>query len=161
MYRQFKVRLDKFKGSLFPDLISKWNSLDDEHKQIVELSEFKDKVVGKVRSNPLYYYGSRKANVIHSQLRMHCSNLKAHLVELHVSDDPLCICANDNEDNEHFLLNCPLYYTNRLKLMQIVSQFSHFNLDILLYGDDNLELEDNCKIFEAVQQYIIDSERFI
>ena len=71
--------------------MSKWNELDNDTKLITNLEEFTDKVINKVNSNPLYYYGSRKANIIHSQLRTHCSDLKAHLVELHVSYDPMCV----------------------------------------------------------------------
>ena len=112
---QFKMRTEKFKKSFFPDCISKWNALSENTKQILDLEDFKETVVNKTNANPLYYYGSRKANVIHSQLRMHCSNLKAHLVGLHVSDDPSCICSTGVEDNQHFFLDCPLYYTYRLK----------------------------------------------
>ena len=96
-------------NSFFPDLIMKWNNIDDEVKMIADIDEFKAKVVNKVSSNPLFYFGSRKCNIIHSQLRMHCSNLNAHLVELHVLSDPMCICGLDKEDNNHFFFHCPLY----------------------------------------------------
>ena len=101
-YRQYKTRTEKFKGSLFPDLIRLWNNLDAEMKLISDIAVFKAKVIGKVESNPLFYFGTRKANIIHSQMRMHCSNLKSHLVELHVTDDPMCTCGMGVEDNEHF-----------------------------------------------------------
>ena len=159
-YRQFKIRLTKFKNSFFPDLIYKWNSMDDEVKLIEDITEFKDKVVNKVNSNPLFYFGSRHCNIIHSQLRMHCSNLKAHLVELHVIEDPICICGLGNEDTEHFFFHCPLYHQCRLKLMQYVNIHSTFKLNTLLYGDDNLDIETNCKIFQAVHDFIKESKRF-
>ena len=92
---------------------------------------------------------------------MHCSNLKAHLFELHVSDDPECICSNGIEDNYHFFLDCSLYYTNRLKLQNIVNNTQgQFTLDTLLYGDTNLDFHQNCIIFEAIHDFIINSGRF-
>ena len=91
---------------------------------------------------------------------MHCSSLRAYLVELHVLHDPACICGFENEDNDHFFLHCPLYHEGRLKLMNHVNRFSTFELDILLFGDNNLDVETNCKIFQAVHEYITDSKRF-
>ena len=67
---------------------------------------------------------------------------------------------NGVEDNEHFFLNCPLYYTYRLKLINIVNELGNFTLEILLYGDENLDTEQNCIIFQAVHGYIMDSGRF-
>ena len=91
---------------------------------------------------------------------MHCSNLRAHLVELHVIHDPVCICGFENEDSDHFFFHCPLYHDCRLKLMNSVIRFSNVELNILLYGDDDLDLETNCKIFQAVHDYITESKRF-
>ena len=69
---------------------------------------------------------------------MHCSNLNGHLAGLHVIDDPTCICLSGAEDNK----------------------LGNFTLEILLYGDDNLDNEQNCIIFQAVHDYIMDSGRF-
>ena len=49
---------------------------------------------------------------------------------------------------------------NRAKLMYTVNQLTVFDLNILLYGNDNLKFEENCIIFKAVHDYIIGSERF-
>ena len=35
-----------------------------------------------------------------------------------------------------------------------------FTLEALLFGKDTLSLEENCKIFEAIQKFIIQSGRF-
>ena len=42
-----------------------------------------------------------------------------------------------------------------------IRDICNINLDTLLFGSDDLELRDNQKIFEAVQEYIKSSERFI
>ena len=65
----------------------------------------------KVKPNELYYYGNRSTNIKHAQLRMKCSRLNAHLYNLHVVDSPGCSCGHDIEDNNHYLLICPLYHT--------------------------------------------------
>ena len=33
---------------------------------------------------PLYYYGKRKFNIIHARLRMKCSEVTAHLYNMHI-----------------------------------------------------------------------------
>ena len=112
-------------------------------------------------SNPLYNYGERKCNIIHAQLRMQCSNLKAHLLALHVIDDPICTCHTGIEDTAHFFLHCPLYYTYRLDLMNTVNSVSYFEINVLLYGDMELDLEANKHIFQAEHTYIKSSGRFV
>ena len=91
---------------------------------------------------------------------MHCSNLNFHVFELHVIDDPLCFCGTGVEDSEHFFMKCPLYHTSRQRLIQIITDISVFNIDVLLFGDENLDIEQNCVIFDAVHEYILQSERF-
>ena len=99
-------------------------------------------------------------NVIHAQLRMNCSNLNAHLHNLHVIDSPACVCSHSIEDTAHFFLYCPLYYTQRLALQNIVSRYTEFKLETLLFGDTNIDNEDNITIILAVHDYIKNLERF-
>ena len=108
----------------------------------------------------LFYIGIRKFNVIHAQLRMNCSNLNAHLHNLHVIDSPACVCSHSIEDTAYFFLYCPLYYTQRLALQNIVSRYSEFKLETLLFGDTNIDNVDNITIILAVHDSIKNSERF-
>ena len=159
--RQFPCRTEKFKKSLLPDCINMWNDIDDELRSIVDYDEFKSKLPPcNGRSCELYNYGQRKFNVIHSQLRMKCSNLKAHLTSLHVIDDPTCICNNGIEDSFHFFLSCPLYNNDRRTLVDRISVITNATIDIILYGDSEKSLEENQEIFCAVHQYIESSNRF-
>ena len=59
-----------------------------------------------------------------------------------------------------FFFYCPLYYTQRLALQNIVSRLTEFKLETLLFGDKNLDNADNITIILAVQDYIKDSKRF-
>ena len=91
---------------------------------------------------------------------MNCSNLNANLHSLHATDSPACVCSHREEDTAHFFLDCPLYYVQRLALRNTVLRFSHFRLETLLYGDDNLDYETNVVIVLAVHEFIKDSEKF-
>ena len=102
-----------------------------------------------------------KENIIHAQLCMQCSDLKAHLLALHVIDDPICRCGTGIEDTSHFFLYCPLYYAYRLNLINSVNAVSQFEINVLLYGDNDLDLESNKQIFSAVHDYIKASGRFV
>ena len=79
--------------------------------------------------------GVRKFHVIHAELRINCSNLNAHVHSLHVIDSRACVCSHSIEDTTHFSFYCPLYYTQRLVLQNIVLRYTDFKLEILLFGD--------------------------
>ena len=112
--RQYHCRTEKLKNSVIPSSINDWNKLGSDIRAITGANEFCKKVSpGLRKSMDLYNYGKRKLNVIHAQMRMCCSNLKAHLYLLHVVDDPLCVCSQGVEDNEHFFFVCPLYVVLR------------------------------------------------
>ena len=108
----------------------------------------------------LFYIGIRKFNILHTQLRLNCSNLNAHLYGLHVVDAPTCACSHKFEDTAHFFLDCPLYCTERLRLRNIVNRYTEFKLKTLLFGDGNIDYECNVSIVQAVHEFIRDSKRF-
>ena len=157
---QYRCRTEKYYRSLFPDIIRKWNNLDEILKAQPSYSVFKNLITAHEKCSKLYYIGSRKVNIIHAQLRMNCSNLNAHLYGLHVIDSPACLCSHSIEDNVHFFFDCPLYSNQRLVLRQTVAQFTDFNLETLLFGDDDLEFQDKVTIILAVHEFIKDSDRF-
>ena len=91
---------------------------------------------------------------------MNCSNLSAYLYSLHVVNSPACICSHTTEDTAHYSLDCPLYYAQRMILRNVVTRYTQFNLEILLYGDSDIHHDRNAVIVHAVHDYIRDSERF-
>ena len=99
-------------------------------------------------------------NVIHAQMRMSCSKLNAHLFLLHVKDSPSCNCGLDVEDNNHFLLYCPLYVNIRQRLFHAIINFTEISEEVLLYGNSMLSCKENTRLFLAVHCYIKDSNRF-
>ena len=127
---------------------------------IVDFDTFKNTVIESKKRDELYNYGDRKWNIIHSQIRLICSNLNAHLFALHVLDEPICSCGFDVEDNSHFFFSCPLYQTDRQILFNEINKICDVSLDILLYGHEDLSLDENQKIFSHVHKYIKNSNRF-
>ena len=82
--RQLRSKSVKFSKTLIPHCIDLWNNLDDEVRNIVDFDTFKNTVIESKEKDELYKFGIRKWNIIHAQLRLHCSNLNARLVSLHV-----------------------------------------------------------------------------
>ena len=132
----------------------------DEFKTIDDFELFKSRTCADSMINTLYYIGERKVNIVHAQLRMYCSDLKAHLKLLHVIDDPNCNCQMGVEDTHHFFFICPLYHTYRLKLAYEVNKVSAFTLHNILYGDNTKDHVTNVQIFNAVHEFIKESGRF-
>ena len=92
---------------------------------------------------------------------MGCSKLKYDLCfKLHVVDDPPCACGAPFEDAYHFFFNCPLYDDIRLDLLTSVTSVTICNLSNLLYGNNDLDLDQNKVIFDAVHLFIKQSLRF-
>ena len=70
---------------------------------------------------------------------MNCGNLSAHLYSLHVVNSPAWICSHTAEDTAHYFLDCPLYYTQRMILRNVVTRYTQFDLKVLLYGDSGID----------------------
>ena len=104
---------------------------------------------------------------------MHFSALNEHRFK-HAFDclSPVCFCGKDNENNEHFLLHCPLYDVLRRDLFDQLSDVpgldvtSINNMDDdalchrLLFGDPSLGTIENRVILEATILFIKNSGRF-
>ena len=71
-----------------------------------------------------------------------------------------CVCGHMVEDAFHYFMACTRYIALRMNLITNVIQFSDLNIKTFLYGNPNISIDDNCKIFDAVQRFIIDSNRF-
>ena len=147
--------------SVFPSVILLWNNLDMSFKEKPTLSSFKLSLKDKVKRKEILYYGQRWPSIHHSRMRLGCSLLKAHLFNnLHVIDNEACACGHISESVSHFLLSCPLFVLQRAAMIRSVSRVSACTVDILLNGNSTLSLEENKIIFDAVHNYIIQTERF-
>ena len=70
------------------------------------------------------------------------------------------IYSHTAEDTAHYFLDCPLYYAQRMTLRNVVTRYTQFDLNVLLYGDSGIDHDRNVVIIQAVHDYIRDSERF-
>lgn len=122
--------------------------------------EFRKYIFKSGICNPLYYLGNRFVNIIHSQLRMNCSGLNAHLFSLHVIDSPNCLYCHKVENTQHFFFDCPKFFVQRKSLKDIFNAVSQFSISVILHGDENLCFDLNEILFSAVHDYIKDSGRF-
>ena len=138
-----------------------WNSLSIEAKSKPTLSSFKYHLKKKDKPNKLFYYGDRLPSLIHAKIRMGCSNLNSHLaLILHVKDNPCCSCGFHIESPKHYFLNCRLYAGPRAKMLESINAITDCNINILLFGDNNLNYALNCTIFQSVHKFIKNSRRF-
>ena len=152
VYQEHPNLWNLHKTKSLSNCVRKKNSLKKYLRKECSYNSFRSKITPIV--NCPDDVGLRKFNIIHAQLCMNCSNLIAHLHSLHVIDSPACVCSHSEEDTAHFFLDCPLYYVHRLALRNTVLRFSHFGLEMLLYGDDNLDYKTNVAIVLAVHELV-------
>ena len=77
------------------------------------------------------------------------------------NDSPQCICRLGIEDCFHYFFQCPLYNVEREKLFVNVQRLCNVSLQSLSNGDESLTLEDNLFLFEHVERFIYETERFV
>lgn len=155
-------RTNLYYNSFLPSVIREWNNLPDEIRNIDTVQNFKKHINQPRQTVPKFYYsGNRRMQVLHTRLRTGCSSLNYDLFLKNITDNPLCRCNSAEMENvHHFFFKCRLYLEQRNLLFQTVHQFCDVSLKVLLYGDQSLNFETNCIIFEAVHRYIERSKRF-
>ena len=160
----FRARTDTFDKSFFPSATRLWNQLPIGIRNVDSLSKFKDKikitVQQPIKQHELVYFGNRYLAVLHTRLRLGCSQLNEHLFRIGIKDSPKCICSNENEDVWHFFFVCPLFSIQRNKLHTSVTSIAPFTLETVLYGSPDGNHSQNSIIFQAVHEFIKDTSRF-
>ena len=106
--------------------------------------------------------------MLHTRIRLDCSDLSEHRYRAGKSDTPRCKCGASREDTEHYLLKCKLYHLERTAMFQSVSaslnkDFSKIpnkvKMKIMLFGYRKGWAND-VKLANAVQQYLQLTRRF-
>ena len=160
---QLQTKKECYLKSFFPSTIHLWNSLPVEVRDSPTHSIFMSKVKSDMHTvkRPWYYVGERFTNIHLARLRIGCSMLNGHLYSnLRVIDDPGCLCGYRFEDPEHYFFHCPLFSNERAVLFNKLAQFVPLNVDILLYGKEDLSGDDNITISSIVQIFIKETGRF-
>ena len=165
---QPSYRLSTYQQSYFPSTIKSWNTLDLNLRQLPTLPSFKSKLQQKYfqpKTVPSYFsFGDRYLSVLHARLRNKCSSLNSDLLKSNLVPSASCSCGYKNECSEHFLLYCNKFNLLRnnmlIELNMLDMRGLPVNIDILLFGNDDLSVEINAFIFSCVQKYIKDTRRF-
>ena len=105
-----------------------------------------------------YYFGNRRAQILHIRLRTGCSSLNLDLFLINITDSTFYKCGSI-EDAQHFVFHCSSI-KDRDALLNSIRIHQTPTLDIILHGDDSLSIEINQRIFAHVHKYIIESRRF-
>lgn len=160
-----RVKYDTYTKSFIPDAIGKWNSLNSDIKKSTSIRQFQRSISNNSSDSkiPKYFlHGKRVANIIHTKLRHNCL-LNYDLHRRNIVDSPNCICGK-KEDVFHFLFVCKLFSNARNTLFNELFQIQNLGIidsHTLPWGNDNLDYKTNVRIFTAVQNFIINSRRFI
>ena len=99
--------------------------------------------------------------ILHTRLRIGCSCLKYDLYSKNIIDSPLCDCrCGDIEDTENFFFKRHLYRDHRLVVHNSIMQHCNVSLNVILRGNESFSDKINIRIFESVQKFIKNSNRF-
>ena len=154
------TRTSLYSNYFLPSTVKSWNNQPTEIQTLPSLPSFKNYFKNKKAKKPLYYYeGSRTGQILHSRLRMNCSNLNSHLYKKHLVQSPNCSCG-EIETNEHYLLKCGRYNNHRERYISNLTFPIRITTNILLFGSERLSVEQNKAIFKSVQKFIVASNRF-
>ena len=162
----YRARSQTFFKSYFPRTTRDWNELPIHIRQSTSVLDFNKQLDGHIARpprKPWYDCGDRMLSIHHARLRLGCSGLKGHLhFNLHVEDDPDCmLCGMEIENSAHYFLRCRYHQEYRNVLFEAISLLTEPSLQVILYGDSNLTLQNNIDIALSVQNFIKTSNRFM
>ena len=164
---------ERYKNSFFPYCALHWGELDEATRQLGNIDKFKSEIFKSVRppKKQTYSIKDKYGLSLLTRLRVEFSDLREYRFRRNFNcTSPLCKCAIENEDNEHFLLRCNLHRRPRLALFNSITQITN-DVDILfsppselsnllLYGSSKFDEEKNTAILRSTIKFIHDSSRF-
>ena len=72
-----------------------------------------------------------------------------------------CKCVLVNENPKHYFLYCPIHETARLNLLECISTLgARVDLNILLYGEPEMDKETDIKIIKTAHTFNLETKRF-
>ena len=81
------------------------------------------------------------------------------LYRINITNDPKCQCGAPYEDSSHYLMECPLYQNERYCFFRNLRE-TNKNIEKLLFGNDENNINENSNIFNKVRAYIRQTKRF-
>ena len=165
-FNSYSHKTSSFGNSFFPSTIGLWNGLTNEIRLNTNLNSFKRLLKANIIHKPpdhfYYTHHARNLSIIHTQMRLNCSNLKNDMFTMHISDSRRCPnCNYVREDSSHFFIHCNAYATIRNDLVVLCQNLGiQLTARNLLYGSDSLNLQQNKNLFTEVLNFIKNSKRF-
>ena len=154
------MRTNAFHESFFPATVREWNRLGTELKNATSLEQFNELLPQKETPKSYYYTGTRRGQILHTRMRLKCSDLNSHLYEKKLVPSPECPCGEPSETEEHLLLECPLYDVQRRTLIESLRFCDIITAQFLLHGDELLSDEENQTVFQNTQRFLLTINRF-
>ena len=99
-------------------------------------------------------------SVLHARLRNNCSALDSYLFRNHIRNNPLCDLCGVAGDAYHYFFQCRKYSVERQVFNDTAIGFHPLNINVILYGNENWNTEENMVLFRAVHSYIHATKRF-
>ena len=83
------------------------------------------------------------------------------LNNVHAIDSPSCTVGSQHENMDHFFLCCTQFNVIKCHLIGDIQMVMLIDIDHILLGNPDYDVESNKRVFQAVHQYIMDSQRFV
>ena len=151
----------RYSNLYFQNTISEWNLLENKVRNSPSISHFKKNLLAITwpGKNPTYNTCDIQGMKLLTKPRVEFSALNGHRFKHNFGClSPICVCGTCTEDNEHFILHCPLYSILRQDLFDQLSDIDGFNVvnvnpkelyPLLLFGNQTLGTVANRIISEA------------
>ena len=166
-----RFRTSIYQRSFIPQTSQNWNSLPNAIQLCTDRKQFKRGITAlhSTPHPPLYYtLGTKLGNTLHTQLRLGMSRLNAHQYAIQKITDPACACGHNQENTNHFILDCPLSTPARTHLFRETSL--HLKVDfktltnimkinILLFGLKTTKASASL-VSHEFQKYLQHTNRF-
>ena len=136
----------RFSHTYFHNILVEWNALDKDIRKSNTLGEFKGKLLAKIRPSKKSVFEVHDIRGLRclTKLRVKFSPLNEHKFRHNFdSRSPVCACNSGIEDDEHFLLHCPIYDQMRNGLLGHLSDIPGLELG-------NLSSEALCELLLLV-----------
>jgi len=160
----------RYRNTFFPFCFSEWSGLDPSLTGISNPILFKNKILKTIRpvGNKTFVTNDRRGLKLLTCLRVDHSDLRAHRFPKNFNcTDPKCACGIEDETVEHFFLRCPTFALPRTTMLSSINNihdFSNMNSadlsNVLLYGHNSLNHDENKLIIKAAIKFIKTSKRF-
>ena len=97
-----RAKTTQYQHYFLPSVLRDWNNLPAEARQLHTVASLKCFLKKDKKNAPKhFYFGNRKAQILHTRLRTGCSSLNLDLFLKNITDSPLCNCGSI-EDAQHF-----------------------------------------------------------